>query len=310
MQQASTHNGAGATRAARPTKKSANRAPLISRLYAAVAAPLGFTVAGAAVAAGWAYREARDLSAETGLGYALGLIAVGCMLILLVYPLRKRLKILRFIGPIPKWFRVHMMLGVLGPLAALYHCNFQLGSLNSQVALFSALLVAGSGLVGRLLYRKIHQGLYGRKTDLNQLRGKAQLTPTAGGRALSFFPQLTQRLRAFDEQVLDSNTGISASLALLFRISVRTRLEYSALTRFIRKQVALEARRSTVIARHERRLYKSARRYVAEHLFRVRRVAQLQAYERLFALWHVVHLPFFVLLVISTIVHVFAVHLY
>ena len=59
-----------------------------------------------------------------------------------------------------------MVLGTLGPLAALYHCNFTTGSVNSRVALYAALLVAGSGFVGRYIYSKIHLGLYGRRTDL------------------------------------------------------------------------------------------------------------------------------------------------
>jgi hypothetical protein len=40
------------------------------------------------------------------------------------------------------------------------------------------------------------------------------------------------------------------------------------------------------------------------------RVAQYTAYERVFALWHVAHLPFVYLLVISAVVHVVAVHAY
>ena len=40
------------------------------------------------------------------------------------------------------------------------------------------------------------------------------------------------------------------------------------------------------------------------------RVAQYTAYERVFALWHMAHLPFVYLLVISAIVHVIAVHAY
>jgi hypothetical protein len=40
------------------------------------------------------------------------------------------------------------------------------------------------------------------------------------------------------------------------------------------------------------------------------RVAQFTAYERLFALWHVLHVPFVYLLVLTACFHVFAVHAY
>ena len=53
-----------------------------------------------------------------------------------------------------------------------------------------------------------------------------------------------------------------------------------------------------------------ARKLVRQYLNAVVRVAQFTAYERLFSLWHVAHIPFVYLLVISAVVHVIAVHAY
>ena len=94
----------------------------------------GFCLAGGLILIGWLLRDKQLLSAEHGVGYLLGIVAVCCMLLLLLFPLRKRWPVLRFLGSTPKWFRNHMFLGVVGPIAALYHCNFQLGSLNSRIA--------------------------------------------------------------------------------------------------------------------------------------------------------------------------------
>jgi hypothetical protein len=49
---------------------------------------------------------------------------------------------------------------------------------------------------------------------------------------------------------------------------------------------------------------------VSMYLNAVSRVAQFTAYERLFSLWHVAHIPFVYLLIISSLVHVYAVHVY
>ncbi len=277
---------------------------------ARLAAPAGFTLAFTAVLVGWLYRDTRDLQAESGLGYALGVISASCMLILLIYPVRKRIRLLKFIGPVRNWFRIHMMLGVLAPLTALYHCNFQLGSLNSQVALYSALIVAGSGLIGRFLYAKIHSGLYGRRTNLKQIRENVRLTSPSGGAAMRFMPELMSRMNRFDREVLETGRGVLASSWLLLRLTVKTRLEYRSLMRFARSQIAAEARQSSLIADHQRRLLRSVRSFVAKHMLQVRRLAKLQAYDQLFALWHLVHLPFFIALVLTVIVHVFAVHIY
>jgi len=53
-----------------------------------------------------------------------------------------------------------------------------------------------------------------------------------------------------------------------------------------------------------------ARKLVRRYLSGVVRVAQFTAYERLFALWHMAHVPFVYIMVISAVAHVIAVHAY
>jgi hypothetical protein len=49
---------------------------------------------------------------------------------------------------------------------------------------------------------------------------------------------------------------------------------------------------------------------VQRYLESVVRVAQYSAYVRLFALWHIAHIPVLALLLVSAVVHVIAVHAY
>jgi len=86
---------------------------------------------------GWRDSEEGHLTPESGLSYWLGIGGASAMLLLLLYPLRKRMKALRGFGRLSAWFRIHMLLGVVGPALILFRCNFKLGSLNSNVALFS-----------------------------------------------------------------------------------------------------------------------------------------------------------------------------
>ena len=104
---------------------------------------------------GWLNRDQEYLVPDSGLGYWLGIAGASLMLLLLLYPLRKRMRSLRTFGSVVFWFRLHMALGLIGPTLILFHANFRLGSLNSNVAMFAMLLVAASGIVGRCLYRKI-----------------------------------------------------------------------------------------------------------------------------------------------------------
>lgn len=55
---------------------------------------------------------------------------------------------------------------------------------------------------------------------------------------------------------------------------------------------------------------KHAKTLVGQYLNAVTRVAQFTAYARLFSLWHVAHIPFVYLMLISVVVHIFAVHVY
>ena len=203
-----------------------------------------------------------------------------------------------------------MFFGVLAPIAALYHCNFSLGSLNSRIALFSALIVAGSGFVGRYVYRKIHMGLYGRKASLKELLARVKLGPPNTFGVGAHIPELMARITEFDRQVLVPPKGMLENLKLPFVLAVKTRVQYFRLVRFSRQSLREEAQRSTLVAKHADCLLEATRRHVANHFRHVRRVAEFHAYDRLFALWHKVHLPFFVMLAVSTTVHVVVVHIY
>lgn len=305
---------AGVNKTSAKRVASAKSAPaevgLKRKAYEMLATPLAYLAGSSALLLGWLYRDTRSLSAESGLGYLLGIVAVFCMVTLLVYPVRKRFRFLRFIGSVKNWFRTHMILGALGPLAALYHCNFQLGSLNSQVALYSALLVAGSGLVGRVLYQKMNQNLYGSKTNFNQLRKSLQENTPQLSDSLTFLPLLAARIGLFDQRVFAAGKRLWPSIKILPGLGIKARREKKVLLAFSNQQLTKKSRTCPVIRMHQHRLTAVLDRYLYLHMAQARRLARLQLYERLFALWHVVHLPFFFMLVISTAVHVLAVHLY
>lgn len=266
---------------------------------------VGLTLALLAIVVGLFSHTERYITPRSGLGYALGILGGSVMLALLIYPLRKRKPSLAFLGSIRGWFRIHMVFGVVGPLAILYHSNFSLGATNSNVALFCMLIVAGSGLAGRYLYARIHHGLYGRRATLQELtRNAEQLRDHSA--ALQTLPGLLDETARAEQR-------IGAPSMLLLRPLVaawRQQLELRRMKRLIRDAVGIAASRSAVIGQQRSRLVHSAQRYVEARLVAARRVAEFEASERLFAAWHVLHMPLFLMLVIVGIVHVVAVHLY
>ena len=281
-----------------------------SRLKALTSPLLWLSFATLVLVVGWYGRETRRLFPDEGLGYALGIVGSVLILILLVYPVRKRYRFLRVIGSVKNWFQVHMTLGVVGTLTILYHCNFEFGSLNSSAALVSLLLVAGSGLIGRFLYAKIHHGLFGRKKQLKELLGSVKLSADDSNGAAQFVPGLMQAVAKFDRQVLQPPKSISECTILPLKLMISTRRGYREIMQLVALQLEIQAGQNAIVGEHRKRLEKACGTYLKKHLRHVRRVAEFAAYERLFSLWHKVHLPFFGLLIVTAIVHVFAVHFY
>lgn len=270
----------------------------------------GYLVLTLLIVAGFFLSRYDLITPEYGTGYWLGIVGGSMMLSLLLYPLRKRVRWLHLLGPTKHWFRMHMFFGLVGPLLILYHCNFKLGSINSQVALYCMLLVAGSGIIGKHFYARIHRGLYGRKTSLKELQ-EDLATSVAHSRGLAkLTPRLVARVAAMSEEMQGCKITQSLGVGRSLRWTLTHWFTHMSLLWMARRELRIAAVRSPRVAADYRRLMRTARRYIRNYMNLLGRVAQFSFYERLFALWHVMHLPIFVMMIISAVVHVLAVHMY
>lgn len=287
-----------------------DRLRLLRAWYSRWGALGGYLLAAVVIWIGWLGRAERNIDAGHGVGYLLGIAGGSLMLLLLLYSLRKRASWLRRLGATRHWFRGHMMLGIAGPVLILYHCNFSLGDLNSRVALFCTLLVAASGLVGRYLYAGFHKGLYGSRATLQELVEDMQRSAAHDAGSSALVADVRARLAELDQQVLASADGVVQATRRHLAISWETRRMRRQLLSLVRRRLIARAMTSPAVDAHADELEQAMRRYLSEHLRRVRRVARFTAFERLFSLWHVIHVPFFLMMMIAAVVHVLAVHLY
>jgi hypothetical protein len=273
--------------------------------------PLVFSaVLTAVLIIGFLNRNEGHLTPEHGLGYWLGIIGGGSVLLLLLYPLRKRIKVLRLIGGVTFWFRVHMILGLLGPVLILFHSNFQLGSLNSNVALFAMLIVATSGVVGRYLYTKVHLGLYGRKAAVTEILADVDTLKRLLGDGLPASDRMAKELDDFAKRAMVPRTAALGSFWSMSVLNVRARTLRRRLSAEARWLIKQEGKRRGWSRRVRRERLAAALELIALHLAAARKAGAFAFYERLFSLWHVLHLPLFFLLVLAAILHVVAVHFY
>jgi hypothetical protein len=255
-------------------------------------------------------RLERYITPQRGLGYWLGIVGGSMMVLLLIYSARKRAPWLRWLGGIPVWFEIHMMLGVVGPILVLFHANFRLGATNSNVALICMLVVAGSGVVGRYIYTRLHAHMDGNEDTLEQLRAVGDRL-RARTTSIAFLPGLLDAIDGIERRLIEPPRNPLSRVAHLLSGGMRLVLARWKMRRAI--DLAIEkalTQGSAVIARHAKRIAEVARRYAERRLEAGRRMAEYKTYARLFSFWHVLHIPLFFMLLFAGIAHVIAVNIY
>lgn len=249
----------------------------------------------ATLLAGWLARGQLDrwVNPEQGFGYVLGIVGGSMMLVLLGYPIRKRLRgPRRTMGSVGFWFRFHMLLGLLGPMAILYHARFTFGSFNSAMALAAMIVVAGSGLVGRFLYSRVHRGYSDRKLELRGL--KQDMDGLLGDLSAANAPR--EVLQDFEHSAVRAGGAFASSMRAVVGLGLQSRLAERRLARMLPPPTTPGGQ--------------AARQTLAGFFVAVRRSAEFAFYDRLLRLWHLLHLPLFVVLVAAAILHIVAVHMY
>ncbi|MEX8520336.1 MAG: hypothetical protein AB3X44_17660 [Leptothrix sp. (in: b-proteobacteria)] len=268
-----------------------------------------YLVLGGLIGLAWGVTQLELFEPGDDVGYWLGVVGGVMMLALLLYPLRKYISAFRGWGKMKSWLWVHMVLGIGGPLLILLHCTFRVGSLNAAMALYSMIIVALSGIVGRFLYVRVHRGLETEKAVLRELRQGAGL----GGKELSrlwFAPAVESQLGSFEAKQLAARPGLLGWCHQALVLPVLKWHTQRACLKTLRPCLQEIARGQHWSGEDLQRRSQVSAELVDHYLAAVVRVAQFSAWQRLFKLWHVAHVPFVFLLVITGIVHVIAVHAY
>jgi len=246
-----------------------------------------------------------------GWGYVLGIAGGVSMLLLLFYPMVKRLPALAFQQHSVFWLRAHMVLGIAGPVFIFFHSNFSLGATNSNIALFCMILVAVSGVVGRYVYTRVHRGLSAVRVDLNTLLANSSRLlamigeDTGGGNAL-----VARQMAAFASVAIPTNRGVLMGMWRAILLPFRISFARSSMMREVRQTISRNAQVHGWDRTERKERLRHARQHVNEFLYFAGRASQLKFWEQMFSLWHMLHVPLFFVLLVSGVIHVVAVHLY
>ncbi len=234
------------------------------------------------------YRQLRP-AGMTGLGY--GVVGSVMMIVMLVYTLRKRVRMFGRLGNLRQWLNFHMFLGVVGPLLIVLHTSFKVQGLVA-ISFWSMVLVAVSGFFGRFLYVQIPRNINGDALSLAELEQEMSVLTR---RLRGEFGIPEDGLERIDKIAVAASTdhGLGALMRLIVgrgvsKIRVHGRVKAALLGVWTGTDLELRALSSLV---HRK----------ATIQLRTRTLGQVQ---QLFHYWHVFHKPFAIIMYIVMLVHI------
>jgi len=225
-------------------------------------------------------------------GQTAGILAFVMFLVMYMYPLRRRFRILAFTGPLNRWLDVHIVLGLLVPLLGAVHASWRFKGLIG-LGYASMLLVSLSGVIGRYLYTRIPRGRSGLELTREEIERRRkdllQQIASTTGIDVARLESVLQPSRA------DRGTGLGATIKGMITDDVsRWRL-----SRRLRREWRRAAGR-----RGDPAAVREALRLARREIALAQRVRMLNATQRVFRLWHVAHRPFSATAFAAVLIHV------
>lgn len=222
-------------------------------------------------------------------GLAYGIAGSTMMVLMLLYSVRKRVRLLRRLGSLTAWLDVHIFFGVVGPLLVVLHSSFKVNGLVA-LSFWSMVLVALSGIVGRYLYVQFPRRRSGDEMDLAEVRALSEEIADRLHREYRVSAGALESLDRLAHAGAGRETGL---LALLVRLPFDgLRLRWG-LRRF---------RRS--LGGHAGPLMRDLLEIARQRTYLERRIRLWHQLQRLFYYWHVLHKPFALIMYLFMVVHV------
>ena len=236
-----------------------------------------------------------DIRFGSGARFWLGVTGATMMGLLLLYPLRKIFAKGRRLGPVGGWFHLHILLGLIGPVLILYHANFGHGGSNANVALWTMLVVAASGIVGFFVYGRVSHNFYSARQQAQSHRDAIiGLLPDVD-QVHASREKLASAFDGFEADLLTPRQGVLASLRARLRVE-QYRRDLVHDTVWLLDECA---RRLRLDANDHDRLRATAGGHLRAYFHLARSGASASVREQLWARWRLFHLPVFLIMVVA-----------
>jgi hypothetical protein len=226
------------------------------------------------------------------IGHGVGILGSLMMIVgVVVYMIRKRIRLFLKIGYLKNWLEFHIFLCSVGPVLVLYHTAFKFGGIVA-VSFWSMVAVVLSGIVGRFLYIQIPHTIQGQEISLKELNEMNEDLTSHLKNDLNVNENLISKLNEFSK--LDKYKRIKFSTSFVFLIkdyfNIRTLL----------KELKVELKKSGL----NRKKYSEIIKTSKSKLVISKRIGMLRTMQKFFKYWHIVHLPFAITMFVIMFIHV------
>lgn len=237
------------------------------------------------------YHQDHKLLKPSGI-YGHGLGIVGTLLIIIGvfgYIIRKKMKHNSKLGALKYWLEFHIFLCTLGPIFVLFHTAFKFGGIVS-ISFWSMVAVVASGVIGRFIYKQIPRTIQGRALDLDEIIGMKN--------------QIHEEFKLILKEQVESNMNYSD-----LELALQANHENLSTTKvfrqyFIHNQQLSEIKNKLTALSIPSNRRKKIVQLIKKEMILKWRIENLKVMQKLFKYWHVIHLPFALIMLIIMIIHV------
>lgn len=234
----------------------------------------------------------KQLAPSAAVGRWLGITGTLMMTSILLYSLRKKLRLLERAGNIRMWLSVHIFMGLMGPVLITFHTSFKLGGIVS-IAYWSMIISMFSGIFGRYIYVQIPRDTSGERLSRINLEQEDQALDRQLAPHLTQHPILADHTRSLLPATdVEQASDFAAITALLVNDLGRPRKLWN-LRRALHKQSDLSHQQVREVVR-----------LIKRKSIMTRRLAMVDTMEEAFHHWHVLHRPFVWIMFTIVILHV------
>ena len=226
----------------------------------------------------------KSFKASGIVGHGLGI--VGTFLIVFgvfSYMFRKRFRIFSRIGILKHWLEFHIFLCTLGPFLILFHTTFKFGGIVA-VSFWSMVAVFLSGILGRYIYLQIPHSIEGKELTLFEVEEQQ----------LEMNKQLRQSV-TLDESIYETLDNFSKRTKNHSGFWGRRKDERIAI-----RKLRLELKRQQIPVNKAVEIVQIFK----DRFGLIKKIERLVTMQKLFAYWHVAHLPFALIMLVVMVIHV------